>query len=320
MKSINFMSLKFRAFLLVVFVVAATLATASGAFAQWTAPANTGYVNDYAGVFDPVAKQTLENRLKALHDSTDAKIEIAVLTVRTTNGKPIFDYSLAIAREWKIGSKADDNPGVLLTVAIDDRKYFTQVSRDAEGDITDGLAGQYQRQYLVPAFKQGQYSKGINDTVEAYIRRFGETRGFDPATLQKTEIRQPAAPPVGGNTEKGGGSGGICVLCGCVIVIIVFIFIVSGLSGGAAAAARRSSWSGGGFGGSGGKRKGGTGSDIADAALPMIIGGILGSLGSGSSSGSSSSSDWGSSSGGGNDWGGFGGGGDFGGGGAGGDW
>lgn len=310
------MSLKFRAFRLVVFAAlaaAATLGLASSVFAQIQVPANTGYVNDYAGVFDAVSKQTLENRLRALHDSTDAKIEIAVLTIRSTEDVPIFDYSLAVARGWKIGSKESDNPGLLLLVAIDDRKAFVQVSRDAEGDIPDGLVVKIQRDNLVPAFKAGQYSKGINDTVEAYIRRFGEIRGFDPATLQKTEAKQPAAP-VSGRTGRSQSSLGICAVCGCGIAIIIFIFFVSGLSKGTRGG-KRSSWSGGGFGGAGGRG----GSGLADAALPLLIGSILGSLGSGGSSGSSSSSDWGGSSGGG-DWGGFGGGGDFGGGGGGSDW
>ena len=311
------MSRKFGACLLAVLV---SLAAVFAVFSQVQVPANTGYVNDLAGVIDPVTKQTLENRLKALHDSTEAQIEIAVLTVRTTGDRPIFDYSLAVAREWKIGSKEDDNPAVLLTVAIDDRKYFSQISRDAEGDIPDGLAGQIQRQYLVPAFKQSQYGKGIQDTVEAYIRRFGEIRGFDPATLQKAEPK-PAATPYnyGGKTERGGGgSAGICAICGCVIVIIVFIFIIFGAAG--TSAARRSSWSGGSFGG-GRRKNSGVASDIVETAVPMVIGGIIGSMLSGGGSGSSSSSsDWGSSSGGGSDWGGFGGGGDFGGGGAGGDW
>jgi uncharacterized protein len=313
MKSIFLFESKFRAFRFAA-VAVILCAAAVSSLAQIQVPANTGYVNDYAGVIDASTKSALENRLKALHDSTDAKIEIAVLTVRTTGDSPIFDYSLAVAREWKIGSTVQDNPGVLLVVAIDDHKYFTQVSRDAEGDIPDGLAGQIQRQYLVPAFKQAQYGKGIQDTVEAYIARFGQMRNFDPKTLAKTEGKQP--PPAGIQDGSRDGSIGTCAICGCIIGVIIIIFVISSLSG-AAGAAKRSSWNGGGFGGAAGKRKSGTASDIAGSALPWIIGGIIGSLGSGGSGGSGDS---GGSSGGGSDWGGFGGGGDFGGGGAGGDW
>lgn len=289
-----------------------------GTFAQSHAesplPEPTGFVNDYANVIDPATKSALEARLTALRDSTNPQIEIGVVTVRTTGDQPIFDYSLSVARGWKIGSKQDDNPGLLLVVAIDDRKYFTQVSRDAEGDIPDGLAGQIQRQNLVPAFKAGQYGKGIQDTVEAYIRRFGESRGFDPATLQKTER---GSAPVGGPTrERGNSNLLVCVACGCIIGVIIIVFLVSGVAGIGGAAARRSSWNGGSFGGSGKRGRRDDGVDASDFIVPAIIGSLL--SGGGSSSSDSSSSDWGSS--GGSDWGGFGGGGDFGGGGAGGDW
>jgi uncharacterized protein len=304
MKSINFMSRKSGACLLAVLV---TLAAAAAVSAQVNIPANTGFVNDYAGVIDSTTKQALETRLKDLRDNT--RIEIAVLAVRTTEGQDIFDYSLAVARAWQIGSKESDNPGALLTVAIDDRKYFTQISRDAEGDIPDGLAGQIQRQYLVPAFKQGQYGKGIQDTVEGYIRRFAETRGFDPVTLQKTEGGPTI--PVTGKTGKNASGLFICVVCGGIIGIIIFISIFSRLTGGRGGG--RSSWNGGGFGGAGGRR--GDGSGLGGSILPVIIGGIIGSLGSGGGSGGG-----GGDSGGGGGWGGFGGGGDFGGGGAGGGW
>jgi uncharacterized protein len=317
MKVINFTGLKFRAYtaaFLAMLVLATALLAQNFTPGASGVPQNTGFVNDYADVIDAATKDALEKRLKGLRDGTPAKIEIGVLTVRSTEGKDIFDYSLAVAREWKLGSKEQDNPALLLVVAIDDRKYFTQTSRDAEGDIPDGLAGQIQRQYLVPAFKQGQYSKGIQDTVDAYIRRFGEARGFDPVTLQRTE-GTTSAPPITGTTKKGGSSLFVCAVCGGVIGIIIFIFLISTLTG--AAGSRRSSWNGGSFGG-GGRKRGG--SSVGDA-VPWIVGGIIGSLLSGGGK-SGGSDDWGggSSGGGGGDWGGFGGGGDFGGGGAGGDW
>lgn len=318
MKSIDLLVRRSRAFAPALFIVlAATFGVFAQAQTQSPLPEPTGFVNDFAGVIDAQTKAALETRLTALRDGTNPQIEIGVVTVRTTDGQDIFDYSLAVARGWKIGSKEQDNPGLLLIVAIDDRKYFTQVSRDAEGDIPDGLAGQIQRQNLVPAFKAGQYGKGIQDTVEAYIKRFGETRGFDPATLQKTE-RKALQPTAGSERRSRGGSSlAICFAVGCIIIVIVIIFIVSAIaSRGGSGKGGGSSWRGGGFGGSG-KRRDRDGGDVGDYVLPVILGGLLGGGGSGSSGGSS---DWGSSSGGGSDWGGFGGGGDFGGGGGGGDW
>lgn len=253
-------------------------------------PAPTGFVNDYAGVIDDSTKQALETKLKEFKDKYG--VEIAVAVVKTTGDRPIFEYSLAVARGWGIGSKEDDNPGALLFVAIDDRKYFTQVSKDLEDELPDGIAGNLQRQFLVPEFRKGNYAKGISDTVDAYLYTI-ESRRSGVAIPTPS----PKAQDSGGVTQSA-----LSVFCCLALVIFVIVIIAANRSGGKSKN-DQDRWGGGGFGGGGG-------------VLPWII---LGGS-SGSSSGSSSSSwDWGGSSGG-SDWGGFGGGGDFGGGGAGGDW
>jgi uncharacterized protein len=262
-------------------------------------PAPTGMVNDFAGVIDQATMEQLEKRLRKFRDETDPPIELAVAVVRTTGDRPIFDYSLAVARGWGIGAKQDDNPSALLFIAIDDRKYFTQISKDLEDELPDGLAGSLQRQYLVPEFRRGNYSKGIVDTIDAYIR-----------TIETRSSGGVATPPFVGSDEPRSGDvsdASYSTFCCLAVILIVVLIILSnrgGRSGGGP-----SGWGGGGFGGSGG-------------ALPWIIGSVIANAASSSSSssdwGSGGSSDWGSS--GGSDWGGFGGGGDFGGGGAGGDW
>jgi uncharacterized protein len=269
-------------------------------------PAPTGFVNDYAGVIDAATKQQLETKLEDLKDTTNPSVEIAVAVVKTTGDRPIFDYSLAVARGWKIGSKAQDNPSALLLVAIDDRKYFTQVSKDLEDELPDGVVGNLQRQYLVPEFKKGNYGKGISDTIDAYIATI-RNKGNAPVASDANKSR-----PVSGSSGSGVSFVGL-FCCGVVILIILLIIFARGNKGGPTNG-DRNRWGGGGFGGGG---RGGSG--IAGNIASGVIGGIIGSALSGGGSSSSSSSDWGSSSGGG-DFGGFGGGGDFGGGGSGGDW
>lgn len=276
-----------------------------GAFAQNSAPWSpnvsplpppTGMVNDFAGVLDETTKQQLETRLRQFKEKTDPPIELAVAVVRTTGERPIFDYSLAVARGWKIGAKEDDNPSALLLVAVDDRKYFTQVSKDLEDELPDGLAGTLQRQYLVPEFRKGNYAKGIADTMDAYIRTIeARTSGGEAVPAANTE--EPRQPGVSQSLYSG--------FCCLAVILIIGLIIWSnrgGRSGG-----KGGGW-GGGFGGGG-------------SALPWIIGSIISNAASSSSSSSwgSGGSSWGGG-GGGSDWGGFGGGGDFGGGGAGGDW
>jgi uncharacterized protein len=286
------------------FLIAVTLLclTAQSALAQETKPfsinesplpAPTAPVNDFAGVLDEATKARLNQRLIQLRDGTTPRVELAVGIVKTTGERPIFEYALAVARGWKIGSKEDDNPSALLLVAIDDRKYFTQISKDLQDELPDGLAGQLQRQHLVPAFKQGDYGKGISDTIEAYIRTIEEKgNGINPTSAEKSQPQQ--------QQRRGtSGLGGICNFVTCLIILFVLMIIIFS-RGGRGGGGRSGRGGGGGFG----------------SALPWII---LGS-GLGGSGGSSSSSGWGGSSSGGDSWGGFGGGGDFDGGGAGGDW
>jgi uncharacterized protein len=122
-------------------------------------PAPTGPVSDYVGVFDQASKDRLNKRLIEYQRSSGVELSVAVIS--TTGDRPIMDYSLAVYRGWGIGSKGDDNPGALLLVAIDDRKYFTQVGRDLEDELPDALAGSLQRQFLVPEFKKQNYAKPV---------------------------------------------------------------------------------------------------------------------------------------------------------------
>lgn len=283
------------------------LATSLSVFAQWERntsplPAPTGMVNDYANIIDDSVEAQIEQKLRDFKAKTNPPIEIAVVTVKTTGDRPIFDYSLAIARGWKIGEKGATNSSALLLIAVDDRKYFTQVSGGLQDELTDGIVGQLQRQYLVPAFRQGNYTKGINDTIDAYIKTIEDR-------ASGTTDNQPQTP------QKSRGKSFSPYTLICLVVIILFLIIIfsgsgGGGNGGGGSSNRRSGditrsrqsdrWRSGGFGG-----------NTSNSSTPPIIfwGG-----------GSSSSSDWGGSSGD-SGWGGFGGGGGgWDGGGAGGDW
>ncbi len=253
-------------------------------------------VMDYVGILDKTTRESLEKRLIEFRNSTNPSVEIAVCIVPTTGGRDIFEYSLAVARGWGIGSKEDDNPSLLLFIAFNDRKYFTQVSRDLEDELPDSLVGQIQRQFLVPAFRQQNYAKGITDTIEAYMTVIKQKQTGQSQTnlSRKSQDNQ-------GKTRSYFGIGTpFLIFFICAILPLIFFFI--SFFNARKAYSRRKY----------GYRKGYD--DSVFFPFPIIFWG-------GGSSSSSSWSDWnddgGSSWG---DWGGFGGGGDFGGGGAGGDW
>ena len=248
-------------------------------------------VNDFAEVIDPQTQQRLETILTNLKKQQN--IEFGVVTVRTTGGMEIFDYAVAVGRGWGIGPQEGEQQGLLLIAAIDDRKYYTLVSRHLQGELTDGLVGSIQRQYLVPAFRAGNYGEGLMQTARAYIDTLAQKRGFSTAEIYQEPISTPPTNtryrPTGTRNSLSGG-------CTCLIIIIILILLLSS------------------------RGRGGGGSGCLNLFL-------LNSLLNAGSRGGWSSSGWGSgggfgggSGGGGGGFGGFGGGGDFDGGGAGGSW
>jgi uncharacterized protein len=224
---------------------------------------------DNAHIIDAQTRQHLETLYLNLKERAD--IEYAVLTVDTTDGQDIFDYSLAVARGWSIGPGSTKGQGLLLVVAVQDRKYYTQIGDHLEGDLPDGLAGQIQRDKLVPAFKQGRYSKGIQDTIDAYVATLAEQRGFDVAGIDKRKAYQRESD------DKPPATSLVC--CGIALLVIIILIISSsrrGRGGGCLEAlfwgslfsnlgsggrnwGGGSGWGGGGFGGGGGGFGGGFG-------------------------------------------------------------
>lgn len=249
---------------------------------------------DDAHVIDPQTRTKLESIYRNLKER--ANIEFAVATVDTTGDQEIFEYSLAVARGWGIGSKDGDKAGFLLLVAINDHKYQTQISDHLEGDLNDGLAGEIQRKYLVPQFKKENYSQGIYDTVQAYVATLAQKRGFTVEGIDQSYAYREAPQQPGIGARSGGFSSSCCTL---LIILGVIILVLSSMRGGR-----------GGRGGGGGWWN------------LLLLGSLLNSGGRSGGWGSSSSG-WGGGGfggGGGGFGGGFGGGGSFGGGGAGGSW
>lgn len=139
-------------------------------------PNPTGFVNDYAAVFDSDSKSRLESLLAKLREKT--KIEFAVVTVNTTNGTPIFDYSLAVAKQWGVGPKdTSQGGGLLLMFAIQDRQWRLQVSRGLEKDLPDDVCKQLGEE-STDLYHQGRYAEGIEKYVNAIIGRLEESRKF----------------------------------------------------------------------------------------------------------------------------------------------
>ena len=90
-----------------------------------------------------------------------------------------------------IGRKGKDN-GLLIVVAVKDRKVRIEVGYDLEGYITDGFAGDVSANTIAPEFRQGQYGPGLLAATTRIINRIAEGRG-----VTVPDVPRPQTAPVG---------------------------------------------------------------------------------------------------------------------------
>lgn len=134
-------------------------------------------VNDYAEVISPAQENRIADMIVAHNKKTG--IQMAVLTVRTTGGMNIEEFSLKTAEQWGGGSKERDD-GLLFTVAVFDRRMRIEVGYGLEGYITDLRAGRI-LDGIREDFRSSNYGPGIEKAVAEMIRSTDEVRpGQEP--------------------------------------------------------------------------------------------------------------------------------------------
>jgi uncharacterized protein len=190
-----------------------------GALAQMkeiinTPPSPPKLVNDYTNTLTSYQKEALENKLYRYDDSTSNQITVVV--VKSSGNYSIEDAAIELGRSWGVGSK-DFNNGVVVLVAIEDRKTTIQVGYGLEGAITDLVAKSIIDNTVLPNFKQGNYYRGLdeatNDLIKAAAGRYkapagyssrGGKKGMSVWTIIVILIILGVIFGAGGNTTGGG--------------------------------------------------------------------------------------------------------------------
>jgi len=233
----------------------------------------TGYVNDFASTLDASSKQTLEAYCANLERVTG--VQMAIVLVPTLDGEPIEDVANRLYREWGIGKKGKDE-GILIMLAVKDRKSRAEIGYGVEPIINDGAAGGILRQ-IRPILQQGNYGGALLAAAETMGTTIAQSKGvaLDSPELPRGSGRRARQPSIPFPLillglffllwllSRGGGSG-TGFLTG---------MILGNMMGGRGG---RGGWGGGGFGG----YDGGGG------------GGGFGGFGGGSSGGGGASGGW----------------------------
>ncbi len=226
------------------------------AFAQDYPEKPNTLVNDYANVLSADQKQALESKLVTFNDSSSTQIAIAIL--KSVGGYEINEYAVELGRKWGVGQNGKNN-GIMIVVAVGDRKISIQTGYGLEGALPDIYAKRIIDNDIKPNFKAGNYYAGLDEGTTSIIKYTrGEYKGDGPKASSKNVY----------------GSIGLII----IIVIIIIIITLKGGGGnqviggrgasnalfwamlfGSGGGGRDSGWGGGSSGGGGGGGFGGFG-------------------------------------------------------------
>jgi uncharacterized protein len=221
-------------------------------------PKPTDYVSDDAHVLSAETIAHLGQVAGAVERQAHA--QIAVVTVKNTDGEPIADYAVQLEDAWKVGAKASDR-GVILLVSIGDRKIFISTGYGLEGVITDERSGMIARQ-MQQYLRVSQNDEGLTLGTEALAGVIAQDAGV------QLQVRRAHLAPV----DRGAHIGGVqkLITLGVLALLVLLaartgmlpfllgMFLGGGFGGGGGGGGGRDD-DGDGFGGFGGGSTGGGG-------------------------------------------------------------
>jgi uncharacterized protein len=261
-------------------VLVPVAAFAQGAGIDSTAPPKLGGAQDY--VVDQTGTLSLPGRIAIARYCGKVEralgVQFAVAVVPTTGSESIEEFAVRQFKEWGIGGAKPDE-GLLLVVAVNDRKMRFEVGYGLEGPLPDGRVGSIIRSTLTPAFRAGDFDDGILRGLTEAARYVAEDKGLPPP------IPDGRAAP---RTSRGSRE---LPFWAILLMIIVIWMLLSAMGGGGGRGRRRrgGGWIGPGmYGGWGGGWSGGGGGGGFGGGSGSGFGGF----GGGSSGGGGASGSW----------------------------
>ena len=211
----------------------------------------TDCINDFAGVLSSSTITQLKEMCRQVLDKAQASVVVA--TIKSTDGEDIFNYSVDLYQKWGIGQKGKDR-GVLILLAVQDRKYYINVGYGLEPILPDGKVGGFGRE-AVPYLKQGDYDGAISLLTSRIVDVIAKDAGVEITTSQPRRVA-----PVERQPELHLSPGAIIALIILFIIVMAvrplrrllfYMFLFGGGGGSGRGGYGGGGWGGGGFGGRG---------------------------------------------------------------------
>lgn len=146
------------------FALAVTLVARA---AEVIPPAPKAYFNDYAAVVSPAINARLNQQLEDFERTTSNQILVAIFA-KMQSDSSIEDYTVRVARAWKVGQQ-DRNNGAVLFVFTQDRKMFLQVGYGLEGVLPDAICKRIIEDEIKPRFRNNDFDGGLAAGVNAIL-------------------------------------------------------------------------------------------------------------------------------------------------------
>ena len=225
-----------------IFLTVIFLFLSFSGYAQ-NAPQSVGWVNDFANVIDKGNADKLSSLIEEVEQKTST--EIAVVTINSIAPYDEKEYARVLFDNWKPGKKGKDN-GVLVLLAVKERRWRIETGYGVEGILPDGLCGEIGRNYMVSYFKEGKYGEGLYQGIRAIADIIAKDAHV---TLNRLGNFEEVVPENQSSSSMPNALGPLIKL------IIIVLFIVIGNIG----RYRNRYYGGGYYGGSGGGGFGGGG-------------------------------------------------------------
>lgn len=120
---------------------------------------------------DAILSDEAVRRIDFLCDTlrTGGYAEVAVVAVDAIASDDVFTFAIDLFSQWGVGRKEGDNGlGILLVEEAHEIRFVT--GDGLEGILPDAICKRIQMQYMLPHFRQGDYSAGMVAGVEAVAR------------------------------------------------------------------------------------------------------------------------------------------------------
>jgi len=166
------------------------------------------WVNDYAGVLPVADVQRMNALINELEKKTSA--EIAVVTIPSIAPYTEFEYAQMLFDKWKIGKKGKDN-GVIVLLAVRERRWRIQTGYGVEGILPDALCSQIGRNLMVPFLKRNEYSLALYNGVTSIARVISKDAGVNLSTISELDRKRQQS--------------GVFVIC--IFSFFYFLFFVA---------------------------------------------------------------------------------------------